>query len=112
MVSNSIIKSAVNIMIAMHSFFVMAICMIGGVLEEEWAIDGHEMKDVCDVLRVMVVDDSRSAIAIGTLILMSPVVIYAAFNKFKMMSINVILLLFSLTWVWSFIIKYRNCLWF
>ncbi|QQA77820.1 DUF2645 family protein [Pectobacterium parmentieri] len=110
--SKNIIKFSINTMMVIYSLFVIVICMMGGVFKEEWFIDGDEIKNVCDVLRVIVVDDYRETVAIATLALISPVVIYGAINKFRIVSINLILLVFLFFWAWFFIIKYRNCLWF
>ncbi|MCL6373069.1 DUF2645 family protein [Pectobacterium atrosepticum] len=110
--NNNIIKSTINIIMVIYSFFVIITCMMGGVFKEEWFIDGDEIKNVCDVLRAIVVDDYRETVAIATLALITPVVIYGALNKFRIISINIMLLVFLFVWIWFFIVKYRNCLWF
>lgn len=105
-------KKFAIIIFGMYTFFVILLCAMGGILKEEWFIDGDEIKNVCDVLRVIVVDDSRGTIAIASLIAISPVVIYGALNKFREISINIMLLIFCVVWFWNFIFKYRGCLWF
>lgn len=109
--NNDFLKKLPGVIITIYSFFTIAMCMIGGTLKDEWRIDGGEIKDVCDVLRVIVIDDYRGTVAIFTLALITPVILYAAVNKFKLLYVNALLLIFSLSWVCFFIIKYKDCLW-
>lgn len=108
----NLFESAVTIMIVIHSCIVFAACGIGGIVEKQELIDGVEIKDVCDVLRVFVVDDSRAAFATGTLILMVPVFIYGGVKRFRIVPVNMVLVAFIILWCWRFIFKFRSCLWF
>ena len=110
--ARNIVDSAITIMIVIYSVVVFTACAIGGVVEKQEFIDGEEIRDVCDVLRVLVVDDTRAAFAIGTVVLMVPVFVYGALKKFRIKPVNVMLVAFVVLWCWVFIFKFRNCLWF
>ncbi|WP_380180224.1 DUF2645 family protein [Kalamiella sp. sgz302252] len=103
---------AMQIVFIMYALFICLWCVIGGTLKEESFINGEEIKDVCDVLRYIVVDDYRETMAIASLIAISPVLIYSCLKKMKLPAINIILLFFLITWLWNFIFKYQGCLWF
>lgn len=108
----AMLRQMVSMLFVMYSLFVIAVCMVGGVLKEEWFIDGEAINNVCDILRAIVVDDTRKEFAIVTVIAIIPVAIYGALHKFRLIFINISLLLFCSVWLWNYIYKYRDCLWF
>jgi hypothetical protein len=100
----------INSLMVIYILIVIFFTFLGGVLQYEFQIDGNEIKNVCDVLRSFVIDDIRCLIAGVSLFAIAPVLYYCFRRKFKNIIINVMLILFSLAWLWSYIIKYRNCL--
>lgn len=102
----------VKAIIIFYILLVMIFALAGGVPEYASAIDGVDIKNVCDVLRNFVSNDIRGFVAIASLIAIVPVILYCVKNKFKSKSINIMLVLFACFWVWYFIIQYRNCLGF
>ncbi|WP_413530956.1 DUF2645 family protein [Rahnella inusitata] len=106
------LRNLLNILIIIYILFIMFFSVIGSIPEYQSAINGEDIKNVCDVLRVFVSDDFRGISAIVTQVAIVPVVFYCIKKKFKIKSINVMLILFYSIWIWNFIIKYRNCLGF
>lgn len=104
------LKILINTLIIVYLLFVIFFTFIGGILQYEFQIDGNEIKNVCDVLSGFVIDDIRGLVAVMSLLSVAPVLYYSFRGRFKNITINVILILFSLVWLWSYIIKYRNCL--
>ncbi|MFO6296694.1 DUF2645 family protein [Rahnella selenatireducens] len=105
-------KIIINALIIFYILVIMSFALVGGIPEYLSAIDGDDIKNVCDVLRNFVADDIRGPVAIAALIAIFPVIIYCVKIKFRIKSINLTLMLFSGVWVWNFIIQYRNCLGF
>ncbi|HGM5491213.1 TPA: DUF2645 family protein [Serratia fonticola] len=101
-----------SIIVVIYIWFLMLSSLIFSTLGEESFIDGDEIKSVCDVVRVFVVDDYRGTMAIAILLAFSPVVIYSAVTKFRGIIVNISFAAFLLSWVYLFIIKYKDCLWF
>lgn len=102
----------ISIMVFIYTMFFIFLSLIFSSLKEEFFIDGDEIKNICDVVRVFVVDDHRGTMAIAILLAIVPVVIYSVKTKFKSKLVNVSLFFFFLVWGWNFIYKYRDCLWF
>ncbi len=102
-----LIKSTVIIYI----IFIILLCGVFSSFGQEVFIDKDEIRDVCYIVRNFVSDDYR-VMAIPVFIAIIPAFIYACLTKFNSKIINVAMCLFILVWVWCFIIKFRNCLWF
>ncbi|MFU2318779.1 DUF2645 family protein [Rahnella sp. PCH160] len=100
----------INCLIIFYILIVMFFFLTGSIPEYLSLVDGVEIKNVCDVLRIFVSNDIRVWFAIAALIAILPVIIYCVKIKFRIKSINLTLMLFSGVWVWNFIIQYRNCL--
>lgn len=105
-------KIIINALIVFYILIVMFFFLTGSIPEYLSMVDGVEIKNVCDVLRIFVSNDIRLWVAIAALIAILPVIIYCIKIKFRIKSINLTLMLFSGVWVWNFIIQYRNCLGF
>ncbi|MCL1028847.1 DUF2645 family protein [Serratia silvae] len=101
-----------SIIVVIYIWFLMFSSVIFSSFSEESFIDGDEIKNICDVVRVFVVDDYRGTMAIAILLAFSPVVIYSAVRKFRGVIVNISIAAFLLSWVYLFIIKYKDCLWF
>ncbi|MFU2318778.1 DUF2645 family protein [Rahnella sp. PCH160] len=97
--------------VILYIISIMLLCGVFSSFGQEVFIDGGEIKDVCYIVRNFISDDYR-VMAIPIFIAMIPVFIYAFITKFKNKVINVAICLFILVWVWCFLIKFRNCLWF
>lgn len=105
-------KIIINALIVFYILIVMFFFLTGSIPEYLSMVDGVEIKNVCDALRIFVSNDIRIWVAIAALIAILPVIIYCIKIKFRIKSINLTLMLFSGVWVWNFIIQYRNCLGF
>ncbi|WP_409161097.1 DUF2645 family protein [Pectobacterium sp. B2J-2] len=96
----------------MYTWFLIFASLIFSSLKEAFFIDGDEIKNICDVVRIFVVDDHRGPMAVAILIAIIPTIIYGTKTKFKSSVLIASVLFFFLTWIWGFIYKYRDCLWF
>lgn len=101
-----------SIIVVIYIWFLMFSSVIFSSFSEESFIDGDEIKTICDVVRVFVVDDYRGTMAIAILLAFSPVVIYSAVTRFRGVIVNISFVVFLLSWVYLFIIKFKDCLWF
>ncbi|ARA77757.1 DUF2645 family protein [Pectobacterium brasiliense] len=101
-----------SIIIFIYTWFLIFMSLVFSSLKEESFIDGDEIKNICDVVRVFVVDDHRGPMAIAILVAIIPAIAYSVKTKFKHAILNVSLIFFFLVWGLGFIYKYRNCLWF
>ncbi|MEQ9887517.1 DUF2645 family protein [Pectobacterium zantedeschiae] len=102
----------VSIIIFTYTWFLIFISLVFSSLKEESFIDGDEIKNICDAVRVFVVDDHRGPMALAILVAIIPVIAYSIKTKFKKIILNFSLMFFFLVWCLGFIYKYRDCLWF
>ncbi|WP_234910592.1 DUF2645 family protein [Pectobacterium carotovorum] len=101
-----------SIMLITYTWLLIFLSLIFSSLKEEFFIDGDEIKNICDVVRVFVVDDHRGPMALSILVASIPAIAYGIKTKFKSSALIGSLLFFFLIWGWGFIYKYRDCLWF
>lgn len=101
-----------SIIMVMYTWFLMLSSLAFSTLSEESYIDGDEIKNVCDAIRVYIVDDYRGTMAIAILLAFSPVAIYMAVRKLRGIIVNLSAVAFLISWVCLFIIKFKNCPWY
>lgn len=96
-------------MVPFYYFFCLVMIFIGGVPDYSENIDGVEIKNICDLMRNYVIDDSRDAFGPITLLMITPFFIMAIIKKFKSWFANISFLVLLFFWLWSFYIQYNNC---
>ncbi|CNH81254.1 Inner membrane protein yjeO [Yersinia pekkanenii] len=101
-----------SIIVVIYVWFLIFSSLISSSFNAESFIDGDEIKNICDVIKVFVVDDYRSVMAIAILLAIIPVVIYCIMTKFKGIIINISIAAFALSWIFLFVVKFRDCPWF
>lgn len=78
-------------------------------LDYEEMIGEGEIATVCDVLRSLVVDDTRDATAPLTSLLLLPICYLAFKRKIKSWSLNIAAISLTLFWVWRFFLRFSAC---
>lgn len=101
-----------SIIIFIYIWSLIFLSLIFSTFKEELFIDGDEIKNVCDAIRVFVVDDYRMAMATSIILAIIPALIYMIKTKFRNFSITLSVFLFFFIWIYSFIFKFKDCLWF
>lgn len=81
-------------------------------LEYEDFLGTEGIQTVCDVLRILEVNDIRRSMALGIVYATVPIVIYIFLMRFKCHFITSSYCILIAVWFYCFVIKYRNCLWF
>lgn len=101
-----------SIIVVVYVWIIVFLTSLLSVFDEEAYLRDDEIKNVCDVIKSYVVDDNRTTSAIAMLVAIVPVVIYCIKTNVSHIIVNISMIFFFMAWVWCFIIRFRNCLWF
>lgn len=104
--------SLTSVLILLYAWFVIFNSWVFSFSEAEKYIDGDEVKNICQAMRMYVVDDYRGEMAVITLIAIIPVFIFCLKVNFLRKTLSISLLVFLLIWIYGFFIKYKDCPWF
>ncbi|PHM51791.1 YjeO family protein [Xenorhabdus hominickii] len=89
--------------------FCLLIINISSFFEEEFYIDGIDIKNACEAHRALVVDDIRDVTAPIAALFIIPLLIIAVKLKCKSWLVNIMTLSLIAYWVWRFFIRIMWC---
>ncbi|WP_024560506.1 DUF2645 family protein [Franconibacter pulveris 601] len=93
-----------------YSLFAFTLIAFLSYLKEEEYIDGDEVKNVCDAVRMLQVDDPRAFTASLGFLLLMPLLIACLSRKHRHVFLIVVTIALFFWWVWRFYGRLAVCL--
>ena len=77
--------------------------------DKEWFIDGHEIKNICDVMSSVENDDVRLEGMFYTLTLFTPFLYAIVLKKQRSFWQYTVVVTVAIFWLWRFVFRYQMC---
>lgn len=78
-------------------------------VDKEWFIDGREIKNICEVMQALVVDDTRDIGGSLTFLMIVPLIYYSFHKKHRAWHLYLMTVLLIAFWVWRFYLRFQLC---